>query len=282
MKGEERYGYGLYGYGLRDEKARKTVREGITGEGEMKDEKSWLVYDSTLLGDGSFEDHSYEKSFQCLIPHQERGNQNLKEYIEKLLKEKRGSAIGIDFGGPGRQLFQGFERGFFDQTLGVTLRDGREKVQKEEDEENGHTIIGGNMFEAKTREEVKQWLEREGGGKKADVIFERLCHGLKYIAYDIRFLREVLKAAYAILAEGGVMFLEHHLGENSRQRKIFQEWSSCINEEYRGFLEIVWKTEWVKDMETGVFMLRKLEGAPEKLPGTGLLRNPAKENLESK
>jgi hypothetical protein len=266
MTSEEKRGYGLYGFGLRGEK-KEEVRSTIEGFGETP----WSIYDSCLLEE-SERSVPYDKSFRCLIPHREgEKNKNLKEYIEELLRQKRRRAIGIDFGGPGSRLFEGFSRGFFGRTLGVTLRDQREDERKIKDRRNIHTVIGGNMFERKTRRKVEKWLK----GRKADVIFERMKGGLNYVAEnDIRFLREVLKAAYAILAEEGVMFLEYRwVSGDPWNWKILQAWSSRVNDEYRGSLEIMWGSS-----ET-VFMLRKFKGAPEKLPGIELFRRPTKEQL---
>src|SRR3989344_3050811 len=40
-------------------------------------------------------------------------NISLSMYIETILKEKKGKAVGIEFGGPGSRLFNGFTKGFF-------------------------------------------------------------------------------------------------------------------------------------------------------------------------
>lgn len=277
-----------FGHGLINNESVRDLSRKIE-KGEVSGKEEWPVCDSPLLSGPSGEDSedfrkrmfSYNLNFSWPLIADEKNRkgeeyQNIKEYIEDVLEKKRGKAIGIDFGGPGSWVFRGFEKGFLRRTLGVTLRDEREGEDRKRDDINRHTVIGGNMFRPTTRKKIKQWLN----GEKADLIFERMWGGHLHINYDIRFIREVLKQAYFILSEGGVMFLEHSLGRNPVAGENIRKWVSHVNENYKGFIKIVLEPEFGN--YGGAFMLRKLKGAPEQLPRTELLRKSAEEDLEPK
>ena len=67
----------------------------------------WGYFDSGL---DSGRGLHFMSTFRDILP---RGESSFKGYIEKTLKEKKGHAIGIEFGGPGSTLFSGFSKGFF-------------------------------------------------------------------------------------------------------------------------------------------------------------------------
>ena len=125
----------------------------------------WGMTNSSLLEGFS----SFQNTFENILPE---GEGNIKEYIETTLADKKGVAIGIEFGGPGSLVFRAFSDGFFAKTAGVNLHDDR--IDLYSDEERNHTVIVGDMLANSTQAEVRKWL---GEGNKFDLVFERLLGG---------------------------------------------------------------------------------------------------------
>lgn len=230
--------------------------EGRFGEGVL-----WEIYDSHLNELSDYCDSSFQITFACLLPE---GEFSLKDYIERLLTRKRGAAIGIEFGGPGSNLFGDFSNGFFRQTAGVTLVDVRTDSSRERDDERRHTVIAGNMFSSQTQQKVAKWLS----GRKADVIFERMDGGLHLVPRDPRFLAEIANTWYQMLAEGGVMFIQI-------PRVLvpaIEAWKNFVEQKYpdqiqvqEKFCRVDYQFLGVQHSE-GLMRLNKLTGAPANLP----------------
>ncbi len=281
--GREYFGHGLPR--RRDDRTYEKFLRKEVGEilkGNIRDQRNWGIYDSALDCPQK-EGTPYAQSFSSLMEHGGSPKVSLKEYIEDLLRGREGQAIGIDFGGLGSRVFRGFDKGFFRQTLGITLGDGRGESEKEIDKENRHDVIGGNMFDPIIRRRIKEWLD----GQKADLIFERMEGGLDCVNHDIRFVREVLKQIYSILREGGVALIQQYwyLYEDSgASAKQLYSWAEEINKEYEGRIEITLDPQSISDDRVkygrGAIMIRKFKGAPKQLPLTELLRKPEKVSAE--
>lgn len=184
--------------------ALRAIREGIE-VGSIP--QSWEIKDSSLddLGDKN----SYEETFRKVVPP---GFKNLRSYVETVLADRRGHAVGIDLGGPGRRVFsrrnwfRGFRRGFFERSLGLTLVDHRSEIEKLEDTMVGHDILEGNLLNPESGKIIERWLS----GRKADVIFERLAGGLAYegTPADPYLILDRVQSWYSMLAPNGLMFLQ--------------------------------------------------------------------------
>lgn len=220
--------------------------------------RAWDIYDSHL--DNSSDDSPFQATFACLLPESES---SLISYIERLLSRKRGAAIGIEFGGPGSNLFGDFPKGFFRQTAGVTLTDVRTESAEARDNERHHSVITGNMFSSKTRQDVAKWLE----GRKADVIFERMGGGIRLVPREPRFLAEIANNWYQMLAEGGVMFMQIP----SVLVPVMEAWKNFVEQKYPDQIQIQQKLHLVDPLagvlfNEGLMRLNKLKGAPANLP----------------
>jgi len=286
--GNPESGREYFGHGLprgRDDRAYDEFIRKEFGEilkGNIRDERDWGIYDLTL-DPLQKEGASYARTFSFLTEPDGLPRISFKEYIEDILRGREGQAIGIDFGGVGSRVFRGFSKGFFKRTLGLTLGDGRGEDEKKIDRENGHDVIGGNMFDPIIRKRIKGWLN----GQKVDLIFERMEGGLDCVNHDMRFVREALKQIYFILREGGVAFIQQYwyLFESSgASAEQLYSWAEGVNRGYEGRIEITLDPQSVNDDRVkygkGAMMIRKLEGAPEQLPLTELLRKTGESVLK--
>ena len=111
---------------------REQLRQSYSehSEARVSEERSndpddiYIIYDEPLSG---YADSNFSLTFSPLLEH--RGK-TLRFFVEESLEKKRGKAVGIEFGGPGSNLFAGFTRGFFAKTLGVALTDMRDLEKK--------------------------------------------------------------------------------------------------------------------------------------------------------
>lgn len=170
-------------------------------EGEIENPRWWDIRDSSL--EGMFDKSSYQRTFEEVVPP----NQPLlRRYIETTLSDRRGSAIGIELGGPGSKLFSGFSKGVFERTLGVTLNDRRNPKRTLQDDLSHHFVREANLLEDESTTVIKKWLN----GRKADVIIERMAGALSYggTPVDPHFVLRRVSEWYQMLSVGGLMFLQ--------------------------------------------------------------------------
>jgi hypothetical protein len=209
---------------------------------------SWL--DSCL--DSNPEGSSFFRSFRDIIPSTES---SLGEYIEKILSERRGNAIGVEFGGPGKELFKGFSKNFFNQSVGVTLVDYTDKKEKTQN----HTVLEGNIFSPDTYIALNNLLE----GKKVDLIIERMAKGLENVPSAPHMIGIILQKWYELLNDGGIMFVQTPVVFNT----LLDKWANMIQKDYADVLEFDYKKGVWNDNAIGsVFRLHKLPNAPIELP----------------
>ena len=70
---------------------------------EIESPHYWDIRDSSL--EGMFDKNSYQRTFELVVsPRQPL----LRRYIETTLAARKGSASGIELGGPGSKRFSGF------------------------------------------------------------------------------------------------------------------------------------------------------------------------------
>ncbi len=198
----------------------------------------------------------FELSFCPVLPE---GESRLKNYIEHTLVDKKGHAVGLELGGVGSKVFSQFTSGFFEKTCGVSLNDFRDKINpklKGKDAKRNHTVITGNILDEATQACVKdEWLH----GEKIDIIFHRMAGGNGTVPKDPFFVSEQASIWYQLLAEGGLIFSQVPYAFTS----YIEEWADHIKDNYKGKLELQVEDNFINDY---VLRLRKLNGAPKKLP----------------
>lgn len=216
---------------------------------------SWV--NSPLDGQG-VEGEPFYDSFKDVLPSR---TLNMKNYIEGTLKERKGEAIGVEFGGVGTRLFSGFSPNFLAKSVSVSLVDHRKSHMKEAmDKQNkkiNHTLLIGDIFSDETYEKLNDLLK----GEKIDLIMERMAAGLDFVPKEPYEASRVLKIWYKLLREGGVMFVQIPSDFNN----LVEEWVAKIKKEYSGVLEIQSDIN-MSRTHTSSIRLKKLAGAPEELP----------------
>lgn len=170
-------------------------------EEERTNPNNWAIPDSSLAG--IFDRYSFQNTFEEVLPPNHR---LLKNYIEDALADRRGTAIGVELGGPGSKMFSGFSRGFFERTLGVVLNDRRNPKRKLNDDLSHHFVRVANLLEDNSTGVITNWLN----SRKADVIFERMAGALSYggTPVDPYFVLRRVSDWYQMVSEGGLMFLQ--------------------------------------------------------------------------
>ena len=230
---------------------------GIVG---MKKKYSWL--NSSLDGGSS----SFFYSFEDILP---KGTISLRDYIQSTLEEKRGKAVGVEFGGIGVKVFSEFPPGFFKKSIGMTLLDHRTESEKQLDlykVNHGfpHQVLERNMLESSSYRELEKIL----AGDKVDFIVERLELGLSAIPQELVTVSSILERWYNLLNEGGVMMVQ----VPGMFNPLLKKWAEMIEKDYKDVLEfkcsprVGYASSGDISPNDSVFRLRKLKGAPEKLP----------------
>ncbi len=204
--------------------------------------------DQIFPGDGNM-----RRSFEGILPEE---YPDLRTFIEDVLKERKGQAYGVEFGGIGVKSFDSFSKGFFKKTVGVTLVEHRDEYTMRQDGEShpAHTVIVGDILKLETYGKVKETL----GTEKVDLIIERMALGLELIPVEPNKLAEVLKVWYELLNEGGMMLVQ----TTSNLSRVLDEWSRILQDKYKDVIDFKYESR----VSMGAFRLRKLPGAPKELP----------------
>jgi hypothetical protein len=97
---------GRFPFGKKDRESHREFYKGVAAhQAESEQNKGaahmYTIYDSPL-GNMPYADSSFDVSFSKLL---ESHGKTLRFYVENALENKRGKAVGIEFGGPGSQLF---------------------------------------------------------------------------------------------------------------------------------------------------------------------------------
>jgi len=208
---------------------------------------------------------AFEDSFRNVLPE---GQKNLRDYIEQILAQGKGKAIGVEFGGPGSKFFAGFSRGFFKKTAGIDIV-GRSRVDGTffrglGEMLRGHAVIQGDILVPRTYSvALGTWLE----DYKPDLIVERMVGGFELNPTHPTAVYKTFKRWYELLNEGGIMLVQ--VPRNARP--FVQPWVDMLQKrDFSGLLEVVYHPtdtpdgDYLQDMS--VLRLRKLPGAPSKLP----------------
>ena len=252
----------------RKEIVEQTVKKAVhfkdSAEIEIIDFERYTWIDSPLEGSGMVgQGLDFGSSFKDVLPKREI---SLKNYIETILQKRKGRAIGVEFGGVGLRLFNGFTPGFFAKSISVTLADHRRwKLRlselKERDRKIHHKVLEGNIFDLKTYESLNQYLDN----KKVDLIIERMGQGLEFVPTEPYTVSKILQIWYDLLREGGVMFVQTPVVFNN----LLEAWVIKIKNEFKGVIEIEYQ-KGKKDNDAYIpcsaFRLHKLPRAPNELP----------------
>ncbi len=247
---------------LRDVRTQRRVAE-RSKSAEVSGEETWDIYDSS---------DDYAEAFSQVIPARENEpvytpifssdfetpeqyDQRVADFrhylTDEVLQGRIGQAIGIDFGGPGRNFFADYQ-GVFGRSLGVLLHDHRPRQFPP-----NHTVIEGDMLAKTTHRAVNEWLN----GEQADFIMERVAGGGHGISFSPRLALHTVEYWYSILREGGVMFFEWPIfprHDLDKTIQLIRGWTQHLNANFPEQLSACTKA--------GLTRLRKLPGAPAELP----------------
>lgn len=222
---------------------------------EEQQYRNWGIKDSSLI-DPTDED-SYGRYFKYVLPE---GTVNLKTYIEEVIGDRWGEAIGIDLGGPG-SLFAGFPEGLFKKTMGITLhKDFRDDATKARDEARKHTVHQGDIFDEET-----QRMVREFAPEGVHVMFEKLVGAQDDLSRDpLEMMRNadncyglLSKTTGLLFAQIPFAFYDPNQTLATSLRNLIPRWHNLIQTEHPE-LEV--------QTSRASMRLRTLMGAPNHLP----------------
>jgi len=251
--------------------------------GYGREEKEWMTYDSLL--------ESFGLTFALSLPIKNKeieekeypageifrnkkendriltlAGEIFRKYIEDTLSQGREKSLtAVEFGGPGSNLFSDFTRGFFRQTIGVCLKDIRNKNQEERDTKNNHFVVEGDILDVRSDKMLSEIIKKFGANK-TDLIISRMIAPLHHIDMNPAILDRIIRNWYNILNENGLMFIQFttnvrqhwNLISNTQTEILIEKWSMAIRER---FPEID-----VQTANMGIMRLHKKTGAPENLP----------------
>jgi len=218
-------------------------------------EYSWDAYDKGL--------QDYSIFFEKVCPDKKAG---LKLFVENTLSDRRGQAVGVDVGGPGLMLFQGFDPNFFYKTIGAILL---KRYEYSEILDEKHTIIEADCLKARGLRRLKNSL---GGDGKVDILFERMLGGIKNYPASPEYLWSLLNNLYKLLRTGGMMFAQSPDLRGKEDKQNIQNWLDNLQNNSCGSLELKHASmpsmvhNVPKEDVYEIIYLRKLEGAPDDLP----------------
>ncbi len=260
---------------------RRDISDNLKAKNLNKErEGTWGVYDSSIDSFGfsflsclpdSYSNEIYDKE----IDFEEYGEPFRKYILETLAKSKGDRHTAIEFGGPGSALFTSFSNKDLYRTVGVCLDDIRGSSEKGRDEEYGHSVIIGDLFDTKNEEMYKQIREKIGA-VKTDLILSRMMGPLDDIAKNPIIMDRVIRKWYEMLNENGLIFVQFdyyrrfiRVDGKSTPKRINREHKSEIEDDVEEWIKKI-KTKFPNEIDIqigeGVLRLHKKEGSPETLP----------------
>jgi hypothetical protein len=255
--------------------AMRDARKITTETDRQKGRRDYAYVNSTLDTTDEFGDWvegSFFNTFHKTIEEYD----SLQEYIENILKEKKGEAVGIEFGGLGINLFKSFTPGFFKQSIGVSLSDYRTEDGslagascKEYKDSRKHDIIIGNIFDKDIYEKINKIIEN----KKVDFIIERMYGGLDNVPENYLIVMAILQKWYEMLNQGGVMFVEMP----PFTIRVIQDWVALLQKStYKNELDVQF------DEFRNALRIRKISNTLKQLPKLKLQEIKKAYNIKSK
>lgn len=222
-----------------------------------KDGAYWDVYDSPLA--------EYDRSFKDVLE-----GKTFQQFIETHYTDKQGNLVGMELGGPGHNLFQGFKEGLFRETVGVTLNDIRKESDKKEDVTRNHQVIEADVFLRKPQMKgyeqfpvrqfrtIEDWVKQHGN---PDIIIERMLGGLDMIRRKEIFL-SILDRWYTLLSDEGTIFFE--APRNDTKGVTLLEYSKEL-ESIENVATLEFRSNKNQNPIRPFAYIRKLKGAPTSL-----------------
>ncbi len=206
------------------------------------------VYDSHLEHHPGMPPNSYpfEDDFGRFAPV----GMTFKEHLQYAMPS---GSIGVEIGGPGRNLFRGFDPDVFSRTYGMTLVEPRSDEEKAADAEIGHTIIDGDFR--------KTWetLEKDLDGEKVNLVISRLVGGKVVQPYDPYALARDFDRAYAIVSDDRGLI---YTSVPDILEPVIVPWAMKMQKEYDSTVGVD-----LHQNDLGFHLeVEKLPGAPKRLP----------------
>lgn len=244
------------------ESEKKTHIFEVKGGEQMQRMEKYGWKDSALEGHEDSPELSYAQTFKALLPWP---GCSFKQYIETIIKKRKGKAIGVDFGGVGSELFSGFSPKFFSKSVGVSLVEHRTpeelRAAQQKDGIVNHETLVGNIFDEETYKDLAENLNSE----KIDFIISRMAGGLEFVPTEPYTVSKILETWYELLSEEGVMFVQVPIAFNN----LLKAWAEKIQKDYDKMIDMqcsLGDTNTLPSGKFSVFRLHKFKGAPEKLP----------------
>lgn len=197
---------------------------------------------------------SFQSRFSSVLPreYQQRWN-GLQTYIEDVLSSKKGTAIGLELGGPGSNLFGGFH-GVFKQTAGICLVDCRDEQEKQKDKERNHSVLEGDILSPEGKHKVASWL----GGNKADVVIMSMVSPHQYLPKEPFFMAQQTSHWYELSSDTGLFLAEGPFAFDT----TLDQWEQYIRKNVPG-IEV---QSDIQRFWSSTIRLRKLPSAPSTFP----------------
>lgn len=236
-----------------------------------KREDDWGDYDSPLDSVPNTEPkrHSMSETFSQTLPDYDKESEqllSLRNYIEQTLSEgkEKHDLTGVEFGGSGSALFDGFTKNFFKKTAGVCLQDIRTEDQMDRDDQINHSVIAGDILDPSrtennlTLKEVKKVL----GTDKTDLIISRMSGPLNagIINKHGAILDRIIRNWYGMLNQNGLIFAQFDRGGFNSDDEAVAAVTGWVEKVKEKFPEL--------DIQTAdnAMRIRKTKGSPDNLP----------------
>lgn len=198
--------------------------------------------------------YSFQSRFSNVLPQEYRKRwDGLQTYIEDVLSFKKGTAIGLELGGPASNLFGGFYE-VFKKTAGICLVDCRDEKTKQKDKLRSHSVLEGDILSQEGKQEVASWLD----GEKADVVIMSLIGPHKYLPKEPFFMARQVSDWYERSSDTGLFLAEIPFAFDT----TLDQWEQHVRKNVPGLeVQVDRDTFWASTIR-----LRKLPKAPKTFP----------------
>lgn len=134
----------------------------------------------------------------------------IRDYVEAYYGVEKGVLVGVEYGGPARQLFEGLNSDkIFRKTVGFTLIDRRDEQEHAQDTLNDHDVVEADVFfkdgvGGLSWRTVEEWTKTNG---KPDIAIERMVQGVDLIRRADLFVA-ILKRWLSQISDHGTLLAE--------------------------------------------------------------------------
>lgn len=221
------------------------------GEQDTDRKEYWNVYDKGLENVG--------RSFVGLWRRHESKPQSFKDYLELILRDKKGQVVLCELGGPGNNLVSDFSPGFIAKSVGFTIEKPQKKIIKKG--LPNHQNITADIFSRQFIAKMKEWL----GEDKVDILIERMFGPNEYLPFDVNFFYLFLKRIYPFLNNGSICFFELPLQSEDTTEQIDQSYFMVEFANRMREYDIEVSLD-IKETNVRAIKIYKGQEAPEELP----------------